>query len=50
MLTYSSWYSEFALYLATTDRSALSFGICQCGVTFDLKLNVDHSDIYFTVQ
>ena len=50
-MTYIPWSSDFAWYLGDYDGCSSNFWIMsQCDSTFDFKINVGHSDLYFTVQ
>ena len=46
-MTYISWSSDFALYLEDFDVCTSYFGsMNQYDQTFDIKINVDHCDLY----
>ena len=45
-MTYISWSSDFALYLEDFYYPLISY----FGMTFDLILNVGHSDLHFMIH
>ena len=51
-MTYISWSSDFALFLGRLFDVRISYfgNISQYDLTFDLKINVGHCDLYFMVH